>query len=184
MLNSVSLLVSVILALGPAVEEVLQSQTAPTITETPNYIVPDSFEAFATSVDTIAVGRCQRIEMLRDEFGAIVTQCHARIAEILKFGNAPMAVGEVVPVRVIGGRQVKDKLVPAEDLSGLEHGRALVMFLHWVDDEKAYHLAAGLSGACDVSTNTVEPLGKFPIAKGQRAKPALEFVARLKGTTK
>jgi hypothetical protein len=184
MLNSASLLAGVMLALGPAAGQAVQSQTATAITETPNYIVPESLEGFASSVDTIAVGRCQRIEMLRDEVGSIVAQCHARIEEILKSGTAPMAVGEVVRVRVVGGRQIKDRLVPADDISGLQRGQRLVMFLHWVEAEKAFHLAAGLSGAYDVSTNTVEPLGKFPIAKAQRGKPKSEFVAELKGTAK
>jgi hypothetical protein len=184
MLNTASLFIGVMLALGPAAGPASQSRTAPAITETPNYIVPASFEAFMSSVDTIAVGRCQRIEMLRDAFGSIVAQCNARITEILKFGSGPMAVGEVVRVRVVGGRQDQDRLLPAEDIAGLEHGRALVMFLHWVDDEKAYHLAGGLNGVYDVSRDAVEPLGNFAIAKAQRGKSVPEFVATLKGRKK
>ena len=186
MLKTASLFfVGLTLAAVPASAQTAQSQT-PTpaaITEPPNYVLPESLDAMTKSVDTVALSRCERVEMIRDSYGSIVAECHAKITEILKFGAAPMAVGDVVSVRIPGGREIEGKLVPAADISGL-HGRATVLFLHWSEPEKVFYLAGGLNGAYDVSAGAVEPLGTAPAAKAQRGKPVTQFIATLKGTAR
>lgn len=168
---------------GPSLSagsQTVQVAPATTITETPNYVLPETLEAMSARVDAIVTASCERVIMRRDGVGSIVAECMARVVDVIKSGVQPLAVGDATPVRVVGGRAVGRELTPAEDVSGLQRSGPVVLFLDWNEDERAFYLAGGLNGAYAVSTGAVEPLGTAPLATAHRGRAASQFVTTVK----